>query len=240
VSPLYAYRSGYVGESTAVRGEGYWVRFAAAESVSFVGAPGGPDTVDLLPGWNLVGSASSPLAGAGVEQIPPGHIAGGFYGYEAGYHPTDTIWPGRAYWVRSQGGGKIVLGAGGSGSPLSVFGDAGGELPPPPPGEEPEGAAEVRVDAGAGPALVGAWPNPFNPVTRIEFFLEEQGPVRLDIIDLSGRCVAVLADGRMQAGIHSVDWNAGLSDGSGVSAGTYFVRLRTGDVVKTRKLLYLP
>lgn len=245
VSPLYAYRSGYVGESTAVRGQGYWVRFAAPESVSFVGAPGGPDTVDLLPGWNLVGSASSPLAGSGVEQIPPGNLDGGFYGYDAGYYPADTLWPGRAYWVRSPGGGKIVLGAGGPGAGRSTFRDHDGQSPPPPPQappapvEAPDSANLAPAEAGGRPPLVGIWPNPFNPVTRIGFSLAEAGPVRLDIVDLAGRCVAVLVDGPMEAGSHAVDWDAGRGSGSILSAGTYFVRLRAGDAVATRKVLYL-
>jgi hypothetical protein len=238
-SPLYAYRSGYVDESTAVRGSGYWVRFAAAETVSFSGAPAGPETLDLAPGWNLVGPASSPVAAAEVVQIPSGHIPGGFYGYESGYLQADTLRPGHAYWVRSTTGGKIVPVPGLGSADRNVFMDPGPELPPPPPGVEDAGGGSPERDGRERPSVAGAWPNPFNPVTRIEFSLPEPGPVRIDVVDLSGRRVAVLADGPMSAGTHSIRWDARREDGAAVAAGTYLVRLRAGGAVVTRKLLYM-
>jgi hypothetical protein len=239
LSGLFAYRSGYVGETTAVRGLGYWVRFAAAETVSFTGSPAGPDTVELSPGWNLVGSAPSPLASSEVAQIPPGHIPSGFYAYDGGYAPADTLRPGRAYWVRSTSGGRIVLTPGSAGGVENLFTDALTEHPPLPPGaggEEVPGPGPGRIRI---PTLVAAWPNPFNPTTTIEYSLPSPGRVKIEIFDLTGRRVAMLADGQEAAGIHSVGWNARRDDGSAVAAGVFIVRLEVGGSVSSRRLLYI-
>jgi hypothetical protein len=67
------------------------------------------------------------------------------------------------------------------------------------------------------------YPNPFNPETAISFALPEAGNVTLDVFDLMGRQVADLAQGRFEAGVHRVVWNA-----AGVSSGIYFYRLQSG------------
>jgi hypothetical protein len=239
ISPLYAYRTGYAGESTAVWGSGYWVRFAAPETVSFFGTPPGPDTVDLVPGWNLVGSAPSPVAAAEVVQIPPGHVPSGFYGYDGNYSQADTLRPGHAYWVRSSTGGKIVLAPGAPGGQWNLFRAPGPELPPPPPAAAGDGSGTQGRETRPLPALEGAWPNPFNPATRIGYFLPSAGVVSVEIFDLTGRRVAVLANGPETAGSHSVWWYARRDDGTGVAAGAYIVRLRAGGSAVSRRVLYV-
>ena len=79
--------------------------------------------------------------------------------------------------------------------------------------------------------LLQNYPNPFNPATTIRYTLQEEGPVSLRVYDLLGREVAVLLDGRENAGAHSV-----VFDGRGLASGVYFYRLETGSFVKTMKL----
>lgn len=71
-------------------------------------------------------------------------------------------------------------------------------------------------------ALLRAWPNPFNPVTTIGFTAEAQdlAPLRLVVLDMLGREVAVLVDGQKEPGDHSVTFDA-----SGLASGVYLVRL---------------
>lgn len=111
VSPLYAFNDGYVSDTVALPGVGYWLRFAEPETVTFAGGEIASDTLTVGSGWNLIGSISVPVPVAGVVQIPEGHLAGMFFEFEGGYQPADTIHPGRAYWVRSATGGLLVLAA---------------------------------------------------------------------------------------------------------------------------------
>ena len=69
--------------------------------------------------------------------------------------------------------------------------------------------------------LDAAYPNPFNSTTRISFQLAEASPVRVTIIDLTGRVVATLAEREFQAGYHSLVWNA-----DGVPSGDYFAKVK--------------
>ena len=76
------------------------------------------------------------------------------------------------------------------------------------------------------------YPNPFNPVTVISYVLDKSGYVRLEVFDLLGRRVAVLADNQMPAGRHRATFN-----GSGLSSGVYLYRLSAGGYVETRKMV---
>lgn len=78
------------------------------------------------------------------------------------------------------------------------------------------------------------YPNPFNALTTIQYSLHTQSDVMIDIYDMLGRKVETLFDGRQQAGLHSVIWNA-----NGFSSGVYFYKLTAGDVGQTRKMLLL-
>ncbi len=74
------------------------------------------------------------------------------------------------------------------------------------------------------------YPNPFNPSTVIGYQISEIGRTRLTIYDVLGREVAVLVDGVMPAGRHSVTF-----DGKDLASGMYIYRLQSGDKVLSRK-----
>ncbi|MBD3165630.1 T9SS type A sorting domain-containing protein [bacterium] len=82
--------------------------------------------------------------------------------------------------------------------------------------------------------LSPAYPNPFNAVTQVGFTLPRSMSVTLRVVDLLGREVTRLAEGRQSTGYHEVQWNAG-SDPSGV----YFIRLETPVADRTRKVILL-
>ncbi len=75
------------------------------------------------------------------------------------------------------------------------------------------------------------YPNPFNPATVIQFDLAESSRVTLSVYDLLGRRVAALIDETRESGSHEVQF-----DGSSLSSGVYFYRLRTDYGVRVRKL----
>lgn len=74
-------------------------------------------------------------------------------------------------------------------------------------------------------------PNPFNPSTRIEFYLPESTHVTLAVYDLTGQLVGRLREGPAVAGRHSVRFDA-----AHLSSGVYLYRLQAGDRVYTRKM----
>jgi len=100
-----------------------------------------------------------------------------------------------------------------------------------------------ETDAVATPVMPLALrqnsPNPFNPSTSIGFFLPRPGHVRLEIFDVNGRLVTVLADGHCDSGEHSVDWDGRDRAGSAASSGVYFYRLTAGKESLSRKMVLL-
>ena len=82
-------------------------------------------------------------------------------------------------------------------------------------------------------------PNPFNPSTRIDFWLESAGSARVAVHDASGRLVATLARGERAAGAHSVVWDGRNTRGGTVASGRYTVVLETTGARATQPILVL-
>ncbi len=77
-------------------------------------------------------------------------------------------------------------------------------------------------------------PNPFTMETTIEFTLENQQNVYIDIIDITGKQIYILKSENMPAGKHSVIWDGKNIDGNNVYGGVYFCRLTLEN--KTREV----
>jgi len=88
-------------------------------------------------------------------------------------------------------------------------------------------------------ALSYNYPNPFNPITTIEYDLPKDALVKLVIYDMLGREIVSLVNENLPAGYHSITWDAKDRFGNLVSAGIYFYQFQTRDFVKTRKMVLL-
>jgi hypothetical protein len=95
------------------------------------------------------------------------------------------------------------------------------------------------LPAGHPTVLEQNAPNPFNPVTRISFYLERGGRVTLRIFDVAGRLVTTLVDRDLPAGPHSVTWRGHDDRGRQVATGVYFYALRSSKNVLTRSMVLL-
>ena len=84
-----------------------------------------------------------------------------------------------------------------------------------------------------------AYPNTFNPITRISFDLPVTSQVSLIIYDVLGQEVKELVKGEMTRGLHSVVWDAVNNEGHTVSAGIYFSNIHYGSFKHTNKLILL-
>ena len=83
-------------------------------------------------------------------------------------------------------------------------------------------------------ALHQAYPNPFNPITTLSFAIPVDSEVSLSIYNLKGREVSTLIDANMDAGYHSVVWDA-----NSYASGVYFVKMVAGEFVNTQKLMLI-
>ena len=81
-------------------------------------------------------------------------------------------------------------------------------------------------------SLDRAYPNPFNPTTTLSFALPVISNVLLEVYDINGRLINELIKSNMDAGYHSVIWNADNN-----ASGVYFVKMVAGDFVNTQKLM---
>jgi hypothetical protein len=98
-------------------------------------------------------------------------------------------------------------------------------------------AVESRVVPTAPLALDLPWPNPFNPSVSVGLYLDSDRAVTIGVLDLRGRRVRTLYDGRAAAGWRTVVWD-GLDDaGRAAASGIYFLRADSpGAPAVTRKL----
>lgn len=97
-----------------------------------------------------------------------------------------------------------------------------------------DGPVNVLTERGLPGAFLldQNYPNPFNPETAVSYQLSAVSDVTLTVYDLLGRVAAVLVDETLPAGRHRAIWNA-----VGHPSGIYFVRLESGGLVETRKMV---
>jgi len=83
------------------------------------------------------------------------------------------------------------------------------------------------------------YPNPFNPTTHIEYNLPANAHVDIVIYDIVGRRVKTLYSGLGFSGRRTISWNATNDHGNRVASGVYLYRMKSGDFVRTRKMILL-
>jgi N-acetylmuramoyl-L-alanine amidase len=90
------------------------------------------------------------------------------------------------------------------------------------------GTLPVEID------LAGNFPNPFNPTTTIQFSVPEAMMVDITVYDLTGRIVTQLTSRDYQAGVHTVQFNAGA-----LSSGVYIYRMTTPVGMRSGKMMLI-
>lgn len=81
---------------------------------------------------------------------------------------------------------------------------------------------------------VQAYPNPFNPSTKIIYYLPDNSNVNLKVYDILGNEICTLVNELQQKGIYEVEFQA-----EDLASGTYIYRLQRGDNIAVRKILLL-
>ncbi|MDA3860653.1 MAG: alpha/beta hydrolase-fold protein [Melioribacteraceae bacterium] len=79
--------------------------------------------------------------------------------------------------------------------------------------------------------LMQNYPNPFNPVTVIEYTLQTEGKVKLEITDTLGQSIEILVNSVKPAGINKVKF-----DGTNFSSGVYIYSLTSNGKTESKKM----
>jgi hypothetical protein len=83
-------------------------------------------------------------------------------------------------------------------------------------------------------------PNPFNPVTSVDYDIPAGGgSIDIAVFDVAGRRITTLYSGHHDPGTHRVTWDGRDSRGRSVASGIYFVRLDTREFSASRKMVLL-
>jgi hypothetical protein len=97
----------------------------------------------------------------------------------------------------------------------------------------PLGVEEGASQSQPGARLVCVSPNPMTDRATVRFRLAREQPVHLYVCDLTGRTVAVLADGILGPGAYRRDWHAAPN----VPNGVYFLSFAAGADNTVQKLV---
>jgi hypothetical protein len=107
-------------------------------------------------------------------------------------------------------------------------------------GLTPDGPGTDVAEGGIENMLSHARPNPFNPVTRIDYSVREAGPVVIEIYSVAGRAVRRLLDAEVEAGTSgSVVWDGTNDSGERCASGVYFYRIVAPGFAATRRMVLL-
>lgn len=88
-------------------------------------------------------------------------------------------------------------------------------------------------------ALHNAYPNPFNPVTNINYEIPENAHVVLSVYNMMGQHVIDLVNEELEAGYYKQQWNGLNKMGTPVASGVYLYRMTTPNFTNTQKVLFL-
>jgi len=107
-------------------------------------------------------------------------------------------------------------------------------------GQSPTGDGTGIVDGGVRNTLSQAYPNPFNPVTKIAYSVKEAGPVTIRVYNAAGRAVRTLLEEEVDAGVAGfVVWDGRTETGERCASGVYFYRIEAPGFASSRKMVML-
>ena len=82
--------------------------------------------------------------------------------------------------------------------------------------------------------LSEGYPNPFNSQVRLSYGLPEQGLLKINVFEVTGRLVTTLINQEQTAGRYNVTWHA-----SDYPSGLYMIRIEAGGFINTKKVMLI-
>jgi len=187
---------------------------------SYQYVPGSAPVAAYLPPevWGLVTVAVSPASRTYTIWINETLV--GTVAYLASLIPTSRVYlednPGQSNFLTANYDDFSVIGLGAPGAEV---------------GDEPSWGEDLFLWQNA--------PNPFGGATTIAFRIPKATKVSIELYDLQGKLVRILADGTQSAGTHPIVWDGRSNEGHRVVSGVYYYRLKTPGYEKSRKLVLL-
>ena len=83
------------------------------------------------------------------------------------------------------------------------------------------------------------YPNPFNPITTIQYELPNYSNVRVTLFDITGSTIKEINFGEMAPGRYAYVWDGTNKIGNLVSTGVYFFQINAGSNTAIKKMLLL-
>ena len=100
------------------------------------------------------------------------------------------------------------------------------------------GIASSTKELAGEKMIVSAYPNPFNEILNVSYLVTEMPKdVNVSVINMLGQTVSTLVNGKKEAGLHNMQWNATDMNGNRVPVGTYFVRYMIDGKISTQKVV---
>jgi len=149
-----------------------------------------------------------------------------------GYNYVDSLTYGDAAgaWIPSPGTDNSAGLSTDGGDTWVVFLFEGNPKPTPGYSNTDQGIAINTTKENL--SCINSYPNPFVGSTTIEFSLEQNEMVNIQVYNITGKIVGTIATGEYNAGTHNVTWDA-----SNLNSGMYFVQLTSGSSQTVHKAI---
>ena len=96
------------------------------------------------------------------------------------------------------------------------------------------GIQSLQAEKMSNFIIYPAYPNPFNPITHIRFYLPITTQLKVTIYNALGEKITTLHTGKMNPGLHQLQWNA-----RNLGSGIYFYEISTPGFRKINKIMLL-
>ena len=81
---------------------------------------------------------------------------------------------------------------------------------------------------------LSAYPNPFNPVTKINYEIPEESNVKISVYNNIGKEITTLFNSKQKPGNYNIEWNA-----KDYASSVYFIKVQSGKYFKTLKVILI-
>jgi len=101
----------------------------------------------------------------------------------------------------------------------------------------PTSVSESESESKSEPTtfeLMEVYPSPFNPSTHIRYSVLKTSFVQIKVFDMVGKEVATLVSAQKYPGTYEVVFNA-----SNLPSGIYLCRMQSGNIIQTKKAIFL-